>query len=466
MYLAIMLIIVTILVFYNEINNKMDISEYILLGITFIAIFKASINYIKINKVQEGFESNNSNNSYKNKIKNKNKNIQHKEEYELDEENAILVKSEDSEEYLDSDELPYDIIENKNKNKNKNSFQSLNSVLNNKNTDLNYVKSQNIIDPKAIKHVDNVLYDDVLHFTDIPVPTDYDSQVKSVFSPKVIIGKGKSKSNDYNTNNYNNNNNNDNENDTGFGSTNRSSWNSAFKNDGFKFDNTMYPVNNLWRDNHSYYNGGNRNNSCSKNDENVTSRIGINPNDWTQSMDDYNKGLWRKNLYTKASDYIDYTNSSAPTPTRTTPTPTKTSVSKFMDVNSTTPTNTNSPSPTPTPTPTNSKKCGEYDTTYENEAGDLIVKDYTQSKKWVAGYTYVPPVHWDVPQKHTSICNPNGPNVHKLTGLMDRGLPINALELNQDGRIATTEDTVSLSNLGSMVPKFNYQEQPFSKPYV
>ena len=55
MYLAIMLIVVTILVFYNEINNKMDLSEYILLGITFIAIVKASINYIKINKVQECF---------------------------------------------------------------------------------------------------------------------------------------------------------------------------------------------------------------------------------------------------------------------------------------------------------------------------------------------------------------------------------------------------------------------------
>ena len=67
MYLAIMLIVVTILVFYNEINNKMDISEYILLAITFIAIIKAAINYIKINKVQEGFESNYSNKSIKNK---------------------------------------------------------------------------------------------------------------------------------------------------------------------------------------------------------------------------------------------------------------------------------------------------------------------------------------------------------------------------------------------------------------
>jgi hypothetical protein len=445
MYLAIMLILVTILVFYNEINNKMDLSEYILLGITFIAIIKSAINYIKINKVQEGFVSNNNNNN-NNKI-NKNqkeiyngKNNLELDEYDLDDENAIIVKSEDSEEYLDSDELPYDIKKNKNKNKNKNSFDSLN---------LNFVKTQNAKDTKAIKHVNEVLYDNILHFADIPAPTDYDSQVKSVFNPKIIIGKGKN--NDYNTNNDKDRNDND---GTGFGSYRPSSaWNSAFKNDGFKFNNSMYPSTNLWRDDHSFYNNGNS--ECAQTDENVKSSIGINANDWTKSMDDYNKGRWRKNLYTKASDYIDYTSSSMYKPSPTNPKPTNTSLSRFEDVGSATSTATN-----------DSKKCAEYDSIYEDQAGDLIVKDYTQSKKWVAGYTYVPPVYWDVPQKHTSICRPNGPNVHKLTGLMDRGLPLNALELNNDGEIANTEDTVNLTNVGSMIPKFNFQEQPFSKPYV
>ena len=451
-----MLIVVTILVFYNEINNKMDISEYILLAITFIAIIKAAINYIKINKVQEGFESNYSNKSIKNKNKVKdktNKNKTYKDDYEFDdEEGVIILNSEDSDEYLDSDKLPY-----KNKYKNKNSFTSLTDVL-----------KTNQKDPHAIKNIDDILYSESLSkFTDIPVPTntsdstdstdstDYDNQIKSVFSPKVIIGKGKFNNvNDYNTNSNNNNS------TTGFGSTgNSSAWNSAFKNDGFKFDDSMYPSRNLWRDEHSYYNSDKNDSSCK---ENVTSTIGINPNAWTQSMDEYNKGLWKKILYTKASDYIDYTNFSInkPMTTKPTPTPSPTSISRFEDV----PTPTSAPAPTPTPT--NSKQCGKYDTTYENDAGDLLVKDYTESKKWVAGYTYVPPVHWDVPQKHTSICNPNGPNVHKLTGLMDRGLPINALELNQYGKIADTEDTVNMTNLGSMVQKFNYQEQPFSKPYV
>ena len=98
MYLAIMLIVVTILVFYNEINNKMNLEEYILLGITFIAIVKASINYIQINKIQEGFESNDS--------KNKSKNKQNKSNYLVDEEyspeHEVSIKWESVEDVRES----------------------------------------------------------------------------------------------------------------------------------------------------------------------------------------------------------------------------------------------------------------------------------------------------------------------------------------------------------------------------
>ena len=101
-----------------------------------------------------------------------------------------------------------------------------------------------------------------------------------------------------------------------------------------------------------------------------------------------------------------------------------------------------------------------------DQAGNLVVRNYTEAKKWYPGYTYVPPVYWDVPQRHVSICQPNGPNVRKLTGLIDRGLPINALELNPDGSIADNERDVKLTNVGSVLPKFNYIEEPYSKPYV
>jgi hypothetical protein len=121
-------------------------------------------------------------------------------------------------------------------------------------------------------------------------------------------------------------------------------------------------------------------------------------------------------------------------------------------------------------TPTNAdgsttKKCGDYDDIATDQAGNIVVREYTQAKKWMPGYTYVPPVNWDVPQKYPGVCR-KLPNVRKLTGLVDRGLPLNVLELNPDGDIADKESDVSLTNVGSMLPKFNYQEEPFSKPYI
>jgi hypothetical protein len=112
------------------------------------------------------------------------------------------------------------------------------------------------------------------------------------------------------------------------------------------------------------------------------------------------------------------------------------------------------------------RRCGQYDNLDMDQAGNMIVRNYTESKKWVPGYTYVPPVYWDVPQRHTSVCQPDGPNVRKLTGLIDRGLPLNVLELNPDGNQAQNEDDVHLTNVGSILPRFGYQETPFSKPYV
>ena len=113
------------------------------------------------------------------------------------------------------------------------------------------------------------------------------------------------------------------------------------------------------------------------------------------------------------------------------------------------------------------KLCGAYDDLALDQAGNLTVKNYTQAKKWYPGYTYVPPVYWDVPQRHMTACQAPNPDVRKLTGLVDRGLPLNVLELRPDGTEADTEETVSLTNVGSILPKFTYQEMPiFGKPYV
>lgn len=396
MYLAALLIIVAILVFYNEIDGKMNIAEYVLLAIAFIAIVRASYNYIKIDSLYEGFNSNNKHKKYN----------KHNDDLDI-----ITMNSEDSndvKDYFDTDEI--DNSENLKKIKNNfNSDEELNNIIKNNN-----------INDNAVKIIDDLLGSNKSSFLD--VGQNESNDIKSVFSPKVIIGKG-GDDGDGNGN--------------GFGSSGySSSWNSAFKNDGMNFNNSMKPSKNLWGDDHSFYDKSNT-------------------NQWTKSMDSYNKGKWNPTLDKKPSDFVDYY-----TPSKYgTNTPTSSSTSTGIP-------QTIQPGTTTDEYGQTKKLCGAYDNIYEDQAENLVVRNYSKAKTYFPGYTYVPPVHWDVPQRHISICRPEGPNVRKLTGLIDRGLPLNVLELNQDGSVSQTEDTVNLTNVGSMMPKFNYQEQPFSKPYV
>ena len=376
MYLAFMLIIVVLLVFYNEINNKMNLAEYILLGISLIAIIRASYNYIKIDVVKEGFSGNN--NSLK-KRKNANKDI-------------LVINSEEEEEYFeDSEEV----------NMPTKYTQSIEEAdLSNKTSD------------EGINHINNLLGKSMFDDVTTTLPTDYnnnDNDITSVFKPQVIIGGAQSGSTSPTSSSSTH------RTYGGFGSMGPygGKWNSSFNNDNMDFNNTMNPVQNLWRNHHDYYDKE----QCSTD------------NQWLQNMDSYNKGKWNPNFYKKPSDYVDY---------------------------ATTPTNEDG---------STKKKCGDYNDIDTDQAGNIVVREYSQAKKWMPGYTYVPPVNWDVPQKYPGVCR-KLPNVRKLTGLVDRGLPLNVLELNPEGDIADKEDDVSLTNVGSMLPKFNYQEEPFSKPYV
>jgi len=430
MYLALMLIVVAILVFYNELNSKMNIAEYLLLAISLIAIIRAAINYIKIDSIREGFTSENVelteeinkkamsyNNNISKPIKSTKNNVNKLDEtdeadeadevdekYKADKVNKqIIMNSEESSEYLDSDEKPDTNLVNRS-----------NDTFDNSDTNLNKITNDNMKSESGINKINELLgissnsnINNSIRANFENIDSEENSEIKSVFNPKVIIGKG------------------------GFGSDGDSNnWNSSFENDGMTFDNTMAPRRNLWRDNHSFLNDGS-NKKCNKNDSD---------DDWTQNLDDYNKGKWSRKLYNRPSDYVDYY-----TP-KSYGTSTPSSESEQSDQTK--------------------KLCGPYNSIDESDAGDLIVKNYSQAKKWYPGYTYVPPSNWDVPQRHISICNPAGPNVRKLTGLVDRGLPINVLELNPDGSMADNEDDVNLTNIGSMMPKFNYQEQPFSKPYI
>ena len=435
MYLAILLITVSILVFYNEFNKNMNIAEIAILAISLIAIIKASMNYMMLDTtVNEGF-TNTINRSRKNGIKNKGKN---------NKDDVIILESNKSQDYLDTD-----VSETNSMN---NSFENTDNEMNK--------SSDGKIDTHAVNKINNVLSSkgnlksmmesnssSKSNFYNIqgaqgtqgtqgtqgaqsePEPTT-NQDMESLFAPKIVIGKSNGNSSNRGTRS------------SGTllgGSMGASTWDTSFKDDGMTFSNSMTPTHNLWEDNLGY----------------MDSSI-----NWSQSLDSYNKGKWNPNLYKKPSDYTDFYTPSSRGESNT-------GTTKLSEAFS----NTSNASPTPTATTLDSngqsqRLCGAYDDLSMDQAGNLVVRNYTEAKKWYPGYTYVPPVYWDVPQRHVSVCQPNGPNVRKLTGLIDRGLPVNALELNPDGSIADKESQVKLTNVGSVLPKFNYIEEPYSKPYV
>ena len=317
--------------------------------------------------------------------------------------------------------------------------EKFNSVVNTEQPKKEYINKD------AVNQINSILgiskFTNLAHFDDVvttPANTianisngQLDNNFDSSFRPQIIIGKGAS-------------------------DATSSEWNTSFKNDSMTFNNTMAPTHNLWGsdsyDNSAPNTSPNRsdnkanmqNNTQKHNDEENNS------NDmWTQSLNDYNNGKWDPKKYRKASDYNNTL------PHNGTPTPTSTLQSKKPNSQTHTQQSSNT-----------TKKCGEYTELSNDNNGNLIISNYTEAKKWHPGYTYLPPILWDVPQKRASICQPNEKNYTKLTGIMDRGLPMNVLELNQSGNIADTEDTVSLTNVGSIMPISNMQELPFSKPYV
>ncbi len=414
MYLAIMLIIVSLLVVYNEYNKNMNIAEIGLLIVALIAIIRASMNYINTNdaNVTEGFSNNTKTRSRKANIKSKGRN-------HVDDSDSIMIDSTGSQEYFDTDT-------DKDSGTMSNTPETTESMLSSLN--------KNKIDTDAVNQVNSIL-GIKSRFGDITSNSSSDG-IESVFVPQIQIGKGaqdslKSIMPMYGITRL------------GVACTDdlASSSSALGADDGMTFPNTMKPNGNLWSSDLDYMDTS---------------------TNWSQSLNDFNNGKWNPKLYSNPSDFTDYYLASAfgmstGNPSTSKPKPTATTRSNFGN--------------TPGSTTLDSygqprKLCGAYDDFSLDQAGNLVVQNYTQAKKWMPGYTYVPPVYWDVPQRHISICQGANPNAKKLTGLVDRGLPINALEIDPEGNMADTEDAVSLTNVGSILPKFNYQETPFSKPYI
>ena len=85
------------------------------------------------------------------------------------------------------------------------------------------------------------------------------------------------------------------------------------------------------------------------------------------------------------------------------------------------------------------------------------------NRTYVPGMSYMPPTEWNVPQYHPTtcrqVCNNTFIDTRALPiGIMDPGTPIFALEIGSDGTIAKDERDVTLTNVGSIMPKFIYRE--------
>ena len=72
------------------------------------------------------------------------------------------------------------------------------------------------------------------------------------------------------------------------------------------------------------------------------------------------------------------------------------------------------------------------------------------------GYSFIPPTEWDVPQQRPPACVPD--KWIRPSAVFDRGTPLNVLELDENGDMLMDENRVTFTNVGSIMPKFRYEE--------
>lgn len=107
------------------------------------------------------------------------------------------------------------------------------------------------------------------------------------------------------------------------------------------------------------------------------------------------------------------------------------------------------------------KRCRDDDPSKPDQSRGESTNYQNSAKKFYPGYAYQPPSNWDVPQKRAPVCVNSDPDTTKLPiGIADHGTPIFALEVDPIGRILATEEKVQYTNVGSILPKFNYTEIP------
>ena len=78
-------------------------------------------------------------------------------------------------------------------------------------------------------------------------------------------------------------------------------------------------------------------------------------------------------------------------------------------------------------------------------------------KDFFPGYSIIPPEKWDVPQRRPEHCIPDKWS-KRPSAVFDRGTPLNVLELDSQGRMKIDENDVTFTNVGSILPKFKFEE--------
>jgi hypothetical protein len=85
----------------------------------------------------------------------------------------------------------------------------------------------------------------------------------------------------------------------------------------------------------------------------------------------------------------------------------------------------------------------------------VLEKFYNESKD--TRHTYIDNQHWKFPHKIPPPCLPD--RVKLPSSVYISGYGSNVLELNADGDVAIDEEEVSQTNVGSIMPKFNFEER-------
>ena len=85
----------------------------------------------------------------------------------------------------------------------------------------------------------------------------------------------------------------------------------------------------------------------------------------------------------------------------------------------------------------------------------VLEKFYNEPKK--PGYSQISEKHWRFPHKIPPPCLPDRVKLPRYVYVSGYGS--NVLELNADGDIADKEEFVSQTNIGSIMPKFNFEER-------